>query len=167
MTLPTSDTVLTPFECAVLERIQGDFPLDADPYAEIARQLGSTRDAVHAAVRGLRERRIIRRIGGSFSAAALGYVSTLVAARVRPDCLEAVAACVGACDEVTHSYQRAGRYNLWFTVIAREQARVDEIVDLARRLDGVDAVESLPASRVFKIRVDFTFQPEGRHAGCD
>ena len=156
---------LTPLEAALLQQIQTDFPISADPYAEIGAAAGCTREEAHAAVLGLRRRGIIRRIGGSFAAHKLGYVSTLVAARVEPEHLEEAAAVAGSFSEVTHNYERSASYNLWFTVIGETQERVDEILAAVRRSPGVCGVYSLPALRTFKIQVKFNFQGEGRHGG--
>lgn len=155
---------LTPREQAILTQIQTAFPISADPYAEIGAAAGCTREEAHATVTALRRRGIIRRIGGSFAAGKMGYVSTLVAARVEPAQLEAAAAVAGSFSEVTHNYQRAHTYNLWFTVIAETPERLDEILDAVRRVPGVAAVESLPAVKTFKIKVDFRFGEGGRDA---
>ena len=159
------DTSLTTIEAAILQRIQTDFPLSADPYAEIGAAVGCAREEAHAAVARLRERGVIRRIGGSFVAGGMGYVSALVAARVDPEQLEAAAALAGSFPEVTHNYERAHAYNLWFTVIAENQARLNEILARVRRHPGVRALHPLPALRTFKIRVDFAFDEGGGHAG--
>lgn len=155
---------LSSLDCAVLDVIQCGFPLCPDPYAEIAATVGSTRAAVHAAVVSLRRRGVIRRLGGSFAASRMDYVSVLVAARVSPEHLDAAAAHLGAFAEVTHSYERAHRYNLWFTVIAETSERLDAILDDIRRVDGVQAVHPLPALQTFKIRVDFKFGGRPAHA---
>ncbi|MHB0938204.1 MAG: siroheme decarboxylase subunit alpha [Armatimonadota bacterium] len=157
-------TELSSIEKAILELIQTGFPISADPYAEIGDAVGCAREEAHATVVDLRRRGVIRRIGGSFAADKLGYISTLVASRVAPENLEAAAEVAGAFPEVTHNYERAAHYNLWFTVIAESQARMDEILDAVRRAPGVEAVHSLPALRTFKIKVDFKFKEE-HHAG--
>jgi len=155
---------LSSVEKAILEMIQTAFPVSADPYTEIGAAVGCTREEAHARVVDLRRRGVIRRIGGSFAADKLGYVSTLVASRVAPESLEEAAAVAGSFSEVTHNYQRAANYNLWFTVIAENQARMNEILDFVRRVPGVQAVHSLPALRTFKIKVDFKFKEE-QHVG--
>jgi len=156
---------LSSVEKTILEIIQSAFPISTDPYAEIGAAVGCTREEARATVAELRRRGIIRRIGGSFVADKLGYISTLVAARVAPDSLEAAAAVAGAFPEVTHNYQRAASYNLWFTVIAENPARMDEILDTVRQVPGVQAVHSLPALHTYKIQVDFKFQEGHSHAG--
>ena len=89
----------------------------------------------------------------------------LVAARVAPAQLEAVAAAVSDFPEVTHNYERSGVYNLWFTIIAENDSRLAEVLTGVRRCAGVEVVHALPALRTFKIRVDFHFSEEDAHAG--
>lgn len=156
---------LTALEQRVLNRIQQDFPIAPDPYAEIAHEIGCTADEAFATVQALRRHGIIRRIGASFSAAKLGYVSVLVAARVQPDYLEAAAAVATQYPEVTHNYERAGAYNLWFTIIAETMERIEEILQAVRQCDGVESVYGLPSKGTYKIRVEFQFHEGDVHVG--
>lgn len=151
------DIFLTPLARAVLNAIQSGFPLSPDPYGDLGADIGASRDEVHAIVQELRQRGIIRRIGGSFVAARLGYHSTLVAVQVDPDRLPAVAEASAAFPEVTHNYERTHAYNLWFTIIAETPERIDAILAEIRDLDGVRVAHSLPALHTYKIRVQFDF----------
>lgn len=155
---------LTPLEKKILDRIQADFPLSADPYDDIGREVGCGREEAHDAVVKLLHRGIIRRIGGIFAADKLGYDSCLVAARVAPDNIEEASSRAGSYPEVTHSYERDSEYNLWFTIIAEGPERTKKILGDVRGCDGVEAVHALPAIRTFKIRVDFDFGDENDKA---
>ena len=160
----TSNEALSELQRRILNCVQHDFPMASEPYAEMAEAISSefpcTPQQVHQAVEALRREGIIRRIGGSFAADKLGYVSTLVAARVQPDAIEAAAARAASYAEVTHNYERDGVYNLWFTVTASGQGRIDAILDDVRSCRGVQSVHPLPALRTFKIRVEFEFDEE-------
>jgi DNA-binding Lrp family transcriptional regulator len=156
-TASPAESSLTPLDRAVLARIQGECPFSPDPYADLARELGSTPEAVHDSVVRLRQGGVIRRIGGSFAAGGVGYTSTLVAARVDPERIEAAAAVASAFPEVTHNYERNAAFNLWFTVIAADRRRLDAVLDAVRQAPGVHDLHDLPARRLFKIRVDFAF----------
>lgn len=161
---PARGAELSATERAILDIIQCGFPLAADPYAEIGAQVGCTGEDAQAITQALRQRGLIRRLGGSFDSRRLGYHSVLVAARVAPEQLEAVAVAVGDYPEVTHNYQRDHDYNLWFTVIAETPERLQQILDDLRARPGVLALHGLPAVRTFKIRVDFAFD-KPRNAG--
>jgi DNA-binding Lrp family transcriptional regulator len=58
---------------------------------------------------------------------------------------------------VTHNYIRNHEYNVWFTLIARSQAIAERILQNIREVAGVAEVFSLPATRLFKINVNFDF----------
>ncbi len=66
----------------ILNRIQSNFPIASRPYDVIARELELTENEVLKRVRRLKSQGIIRRIGGNFVPAKLGFVSTLVSASV-------------------------------------------------------------------------------------
>lgn len=150
----------TDLERRILDLIQTDFPLCMEPYAALAADASCTTDEAHATVMKLRQSGIIRRIGGSFAASKLGYISTLVAATVDPADLEATAGAVSEYSEVTHNYERGHRYNLWFTITAHSRERMKQIADELRIRPGVKALHLLPATKTFKIRVNFDFESE-------
>lgn len=151
---------LTLLQKKILDIIQQNFPLCSDPYAEIAAGAGCTREEAHTAVTALRKSGIIRRIGGSFVPAKLGYVSALAAARVEPARMDEAAALASSFPEVTHNYEREGEFNLWFTIIAASEERLNEITRQMEECDGVSSLHALPALRIFKIKVDFAFNEE-------
>ena len=146
--------VLDALDKRLLDIIQTAFPLTPRPYAELGRQLDISEEEAFERVRALRRRKIIRRLGANFQSAKLGFVSTLCAAKVPQDRMEAFVAAVNACPGVTHNYLREHSYNIWFTCIgpSREdvQATLDDIADRT----GVPIL-NLPATKMFKIRVDF------------
>lgn len=158
---------MTSLQRAVLNRIQSDFPLKPRPYTVLARALEASPDEIRDAVAACRAAGIIRRIGGSFSAAQLGYVSALVAVRVEPSKLESVARHAAQFDEVTHDYERGNPVNLWFTVVAETPARMAAITDSVRSRPGVGDLHVLPAIRTFKLRVNFDMSVTADAGGTD
>ena len=141
----------------VLNRIQSDFPITARPYAVLGKDLGLTEDQVLERVRGLRERGVIRRIGGNFSSHRLGYSSTLCAARVPEDKIDHFVRCVNEYDGVTHNYRRNHDLNVWFTFIAPSMEEIEQSLREITQATGVDEIYNMPAERTFKIKVDFKF----------
>jgi DNA-binding Lrp family transcriptional regulator len=140
---------------AILNRIQTRFPLTSRPYAAIARELDTTEDDVLARVSRLKSEGIIRRIGGNFVPAKVGFVSTLCAAQVPEEKLDLFARTVNTFPGVTHNYQRENDFNVWFTFIAPSmQAIRDNLTGIAERT-GVKRILNLPATHVFKIKAKF------------
>jgi len=56
---------------------------------------------------------------------------------------------------VTHNYLRRHRYNVWFTLIAESEERLNQILEEISGASEVLEILSLPAQEVFKIKVDF------------
>lgn len=150
MTLDVTDKQL-------LDIIQTDFPLAPRPYAVLGERLNITEAEALARVRGLKEKKIIRRLGANFQSAKLGFRSTLCAAKVPPDAMDAFVAEVNSRPGVTHNYIRAHAYNVWFTYIGPSWDEVCATLDDISQKTGI-AILNLPATRLYKIRVDFKME---------
>jgi DNA-binding Lrp family transcriptional regulator len=146
---------MTELQKTILDIIQARFPIEAQPYAAIARRLNCSQDEIIAALQQLKDSGIIRRIGAIFEAARLGYVSTLVAARVPQNQQDAFVADINTIPGVSHNYGRAHQYNVWFTLTQPNPEIIDQTLAGLRQKFGIDAIYSLPAVKLFKIRVDF------------
>ena len=140
---------------AILNAVQSDFPLAPRPFAAIGEQLGLDEDEVVRRMARLKQEGIIRRIGGNFVPEKLGYVSTLCAASVSEDRIDAFALAVNEYPGVTHNYIRDNTYNVWFTFIAPSRDAIEESLAEIARKTGVTRIINLPATRVFKIRAAF------------
>lgn len=138
----------------ILDLIQTDFPIDPRPYARIGEHFGLTEAEALARVRALKGKGIIRRVGGNFQSRKLGWTSTLCAARVPGNMLEAFVAEVNRHPGVTHNYLRQHAYNVWFTLIAPGVDKVREILAGITAKTGIEIL-NLPAEKTFKIKVDF------------
>ncbi|MDK2957406.1 MAG: siroheme decarboxylase [Desulfovibrionales bacterium] len=138
----------------ILDIIQSGFPLAPRPYAEVGRQVGLTEAETLARVRRLKQMGVIRRIGASFNSRGLGWTSTLCAASVPEDKLEAFIKEVNRHPEVTHNYLRKHECNVWFTLIAENVERVEAILRSVEDATGIPVL-NLPAEKLFKIKVDF------------
>ena len=150
-------SALTTLEKKVLDIIQTDFPLETRPYAVIAARLGVTEQEALDCVNGLRKNRIIRRMGANFQSAKLGFCSTLCAAKVPADKLEAFVAEVNSHTGVTHNYIRDHAYNVWFSAIGPSWESVCGMLDSITAKTGI-SILNLPAERIYKIRVDFQME---------
>ena len=156
MTIPkTENGSLDDLDRAILNEIQSHFPIVSRPYAEIGSRVGASEVEVLARVTAMTEAGIIRRLGANFTSRKLGYTSTLCAVRVEPESLDQFVAVVNRYPGVTHNYLRRHHYNVWFTLIADSEARLNQILAEISQASGVPEILSLPAHEVFKIKVDF------------
>lgn len=141
----------------ILDIIQSGFPIAPRPYAEVGRTLGLTEAETLARVRALKARGIIRRIGANFHSGKLGWQSTLCAARVPEDQVDAFVAVVNRLPGVTHNYLRRHPYNVWFTCIGPSMDHVRQNLAAITAATGIPIL-NLPADRLFKIKVDFAME---------
>ena len=139
----------------ILGIIQGRFPIVERPFAEVAREVDSNEAEVLAAIKELREEGVIRRIGAIFEAKRLGYVSTLVAAQVSREQIEAFVADVNSLAGVSHNYGREHPFNVWFTLTAPDEKTIEKTLYDLKMKHNIEEIYSLPAIRLFKIKVDF------------
>lgn len=146
---------MDPIDRTILNRIQSDFPIDSNPYGVIASELGLEENDVIERTRALKKAGMIRRIGGNVVPHKVGYVSTLCAAEVPPDQLDAFARVVNRYPGVTHNYQRDNRFNVWFTFIAPSMEEIERHLDAIALETGVQTILNLPATNVYKIKAQF------------
>ncbi len=125
----------------------------------MANELGATEDEVFEAVQNLRKKGVIRRLGGSFDSRKIGYKSTLAALSVPKERIEEAVAVVNSYPSVTHNYEREGAYNVWFTVIDESNEKIERTLEEIRHRTGAPVL-NLPASHMFKIKVDFDLADE-------
>jgi len=142
----------------ILNEIQRNFPVTHRPFLALGRKLGMKEKEVLERVQKLKAAGIIRRIGASFSAGAVGFRSTLCAAKVPRKQIQDFAAVVNSYPGVTHNYEREGDYNIWFTLIAPSRKHIEEILTEISRRTGVKKILNLPATKTIKIAVDFNFE---------
>jgi DNA-binding Lrp family transcriptional regulator len=141
----------------ILNEIQRNFPVCHRPFLALARRLKLKEKEVLERVQILKEVGIIRRIGASFSARAVGFHSTLCAAKVPRSKMKEFVAVVNSYPGVTHNYEREGEYNVWFTLIAPSENKIHQILKQIAAKTGVKEILNLPALKTFKIAVDFNF----------
>ena len=139
----------------ILNEIQSHFPIEARPYQVLGEKLGCSEEEALQRVQDLKDREVIRRIGANCNSRKLGYTSTLCAAKVPSRLMERFVEVVNSYMGVTHNYRRDHDYNIWFTLIAPSEEKIERILREIIELTGVGEVISLPAERLFKIQVDF------------
>jgi siroheme decarboxylase len=140
----------------LLNEIQSHFPIESHPYKVLGDRLGISQAEVLSRIKSLRQNGIIRRIGASLNSRRIGFVSTLVAAKVPPEKLDLFVTAVNNCPGVTHNYMRKHEYNIWFTLISPSIEEKQRTIKSLEESTGIELLE-LPAVRIFKIRVDFRF----------
>jgi DNA-binding Lrp family transcriptional regulator len=140
--------------------LQSSFALEAEPYTAIAGAAGLALDEVLARTRRLLEHRIIREITPIFDTRALGYSSTLVAAKVDPENPQRAARIVNAHPGVSHNYLRTHEFNLWFTIATPPGSKLglDGTLEALRSATGAESMRQLPTLTLFKINMNLEME---------
>jgi siroheme decarboxylase len=140
-------------EQRLLNEFQHGLPLSPEPFADIARQLGVYETTVLETLERLQTEGVISRVGAVFQPNRVG-ASTLVAMAVPEPDLQRVAEIVSSFAEVNHNYEREHRYNLWFVVVAADDARLHEVLAQIEERCGY-ALLDLPLLDEFFIDLGF------------
>lgn len=138
----------------LLDALRQDLPLTVEPWRELARRLGRSEEEVLRGVERLRTAGVIRRIGGVFDSARLGYRGTLLALAVAPGAADRAGEILAGHPGVSHCYLRDDeKYHLWATlaVSPHSAAGRDAVVAAMVRRTGATAYLNLPALRRFKL----------------
>jgi DNA-binding Lrp family transcriptional regulator len=141
----------------ILQELQDNFPLSERPYEVIAERLQIPKEELWDRVQTMLDKGIIRRMGASFDSNKLGFRSTLAAVSVDPQLVDRASEIISQFCEVTHSYLRNDAFNVWFTLIAIDDSRIENILEQIRKSLSLDKsnVLNLPMKRLFKLDARF------------
>jgi len=145
----------------ILKSLQDQFPIDTEPYDALAKKLEITCDELWGRIGKMVQAGLIRRIGASLDSNKLGFPSTLAAVSIPKERVEEAAEIIGMFPEVTHSYLRKDRFNIWFTIIAADDKRIDDVLEHIRSALSLkdSQILNLPAKRLFKLDARFNMAP--------
>lgn len=101
---------------ALINALQGDFPLVREPYRQVAVTLGLDEDELLRRLDAMLERRVLTRFGPMFQIERAGGAFVLAAMKVPEADFERVAEQVNAFAEVAHNYRREHALNMWFVL---------------------------------------------------
>jgi len=139
-------------ERAVINALQGGFPLTARPFRDAGAALGLSEDQMLATVRRLIERGRLSRFGPLWNAEGLGGDVCLCAMAVPPARFDAVAEQVNAHPEVAHNYERDHALNMWFVLSAERAERIGEVIG---DIEAETGLRVLPMPKTHEFFVEF------------
>ncbi len=143
---------------ALLEKIQGEFPICQRPFAKLGQELGASEEEVLELYRDLVNEGIIRQTSAIFDTKSLGYDSSLVA--FKTDDIEKAAAFINTHPGVSHNYERDHDFNLWFTIATPPDSTLglQKTVEILAERTGAKEYILLPTKKMFKIKVQLSMQ---------
>jgi chlorite dismutase/DNA-binding Lrp family transcriptional regulator/nitrite reductase/ring-hydroxylating ferredoxin subunit len=137
----------------LLNELQFNFPIVREPWTEIAARRSLTARGVLDRVARLKRLGVVRQISPIFDTRALGYSSSLVAARVPEERVDEAAAIINRHPGVSHNYKRSHEYNLWFTLAVPPGEKLQDHLDRLAREARVEAIRPMPTLKMFRISV--------------
>jgi DNA-binding Lrp family transcriptional regulator len=137
----------------LLNALQWDFPLVAQPFAALGERLRLSEREVHERVTRVKEAGVLRQLSAIFDTRALGYMSALIAAKVDADRVDDAAAVINEHPGVSHNYKRNHAYNLWYTLAVPPGEDFDAHLDVLHRDSGSLVTRKLPTLQLYKIGV--------------
>jgi len=143
----------------ILNQLQTDFPVAAEPYRVMADHLGISEAELLTRIGVMKSSGLIRRIGGVMNTHSMGFVSTLCAAVVSSSELENAIQVINRLPGVTHNYLRDHEWNVWFTLTVPSQQEANHILEELRSGLGCEII-SMPAEKIFKIKVAFDMEKQ-------
>jgi DNA-binding Lrp family transcriptional regulator len=140
--------------------MQSEFPLVAEPYPLIAERAELEVDDAMSRARRLLDNRIIREITPIFDTRALGYSSMLVAAKVDTEYPHRPAEIINSHPGVSHNYLRTHEFNLWFTIATPPDSELglQGTLGVLQELTGAESIRQLPTLTMFKINMNLEME---------
>lgn len=139
---------------AIINNLQGGFPVCDEPYREVAVQLGTTADELMRRLDVMLVSGTLSRFGPMYHAERLGGGLTLAAMLIPPQDFERVAAIVNAFPEVAHNYAREHALNMWFVLATETPERIDQVIAAIERDTGY-TVHNMPKQEEFFVGLRF------------
>ena len=112
----------------IINAMQGDFPLEDQPYLAVANKLGLSETELLERLQRMLEQRVLTRFGPMFQVERMGGAFVLAALTVPESRYEEVVAQVNAFAEVAHNYRREHAMNMWFVLATETPSGIADVI---------------------------------------
>lgn len=140
--------VIGPTGKAIINGLQGGFPLTPRPFRDAGAELGLSEGELLEGVRDLVGTGQLSRFGPLWNAEMLGGDVCLAAIAVPPERFDEVAEQVNAHPEIAHNYERTHEFNMWFVVSAEDPRRIGQVIAEIEAETGL-VVHAMPKQHEF------------------
>ena len=140
---------------AIINNLQGGFPVSEQPFADAAMALGLSEDELIGRIGRLLADGTLTRFGPMYHAERLGGGLSLAAIQVPADDFERVADIVNGFPEVAHNYARDHALNMWFVLATEEPERIGTVIGEIERRSGY-RVYNMPKLDEYFVGLRFT-----------
>jgi DNA-binding Lrp family transcriptional regulator len=152
MTVPHVPAALDDTDRAIINALQGEFPICERPFAAAAEPLGLTEAQLMTRVERLLSNGTLTRFGPMFQIERMGGAFCLAAMAVPEDRYDEVTQTVNAFAEVAHNYRREHALNMWFVLATETAAGVEGAARAIEAATGLP-VYLFPKEREFFVEM--------------
>ncbi len=139
---------------AIINSLQGGFPVCDDPYAQIATSLGMDETQLITRLSKLLDDGLLSRFGPLYNPERLGGAVTLAALKVPKERFDEVTELVNQHSEVAHNYARSHPLNMWFVIATETPEQIDETIARIQEQTGLQ-VYNFPKQKEYFIGLRF------------
>ncbi len=137
---------------ALVNALQGGFPLSDEPYRAIGESLGISEAEVLSRLQSLLERKVLTRFGPMYQIERMGGTFVLAALKVPEEDYENITARVNALPEVAHNYRREHTLNMWFVLATEKPEGIASAVERIEAATGLQ-VFAFPKEREYFVEM--------------
>jgi DNA-binding Lrp family transcriptional regulator len=140
------------FDRAIINALQGGFPICDEPYREVAEQLGIAELELIERLGCMLQEKTLTRFGPMFQIERMGGAFVLAALAVPEADYERVAAAVNAQPEVAHNYRREHALNMWFVLATETPEGIPAAIDKIEWATGL-TVHAFPKLKEYFVEM--------------
>lgn len=137
---------------AIINTLQGDFPICEEPFKEAAARLGLDEENLIGRIERLLRQNVLTRFGPLYNADRMGGANVLAAMTVPRGEFERIAEFVNLQPEIAHNYRREHTLNLWFVGAAETPDKVEAAFSYIESVTGYQ-VYRFPKEQEFFVQL--------------
>ena len=151
----TEEIEIEEIDKKIVRLLQGEFPLVAEPYKELAVEIGITEEELLARISAMREEKKIRKMGAVLRHREVGFTANSLCVWNVPDArIDEVARCMADHPRVSHCYDRNReadwQYNLYTMIHGYSPAECEDIAEGLAAATGIDDRRMLYTKKEWK-----------------
>jgi DNA-binding Lrp family transcriptional regulator len=120
---------LSDFERLLINELQTDFPLCAEPYSVLGAMLQCAPELILATIEDLLTRGVLTRFGPLLNIEKAGGAFSLCALKIPAQEFEKVSELVNSYPQVAHNYEREHEWNMWFVLATETDEELLQVFD--------------------------------------
>ena len=124
----TATRELDELDRAIINRLQGGFPVCDHPYAKAADSVGTDEATLIGRLGDLLADGTLTRFGPMFDVERMGGAFSLCALAAPRDDFDRITALVNAHPEVAHNYERGHELNMWFVMACASRDDIPRVL---------------------------------------